>query len=58
MPEATMDKDYLLAAEKDQIRTAWQIFPMKSKATAKSMGCSTHDHLRFGVFPTDPTHQR
>jgi hypothetical protein len=50
MPKAAMHKDHFLSWPEDQIRLAWQIFPVKPVSIAQVVNEVTHYPFWLGVF--------
>lgn len=56
VPEATMNKNHLLQAWKDQIRFPWQVLLMQPVAISHCMDQAPHHHLGLGVLAPDAGH--
>lgn len=56
MPEAAMNKDYLLLRAKHQIGFAWKVFPVQPITEAQGMDKLPDNQLRLHIFGFDRSH--
>ncbi|MNN67294.1 hypothetical protein D3C81_1829200 [compost metagenome] len=57
MPEASIHKNYFLAAREDEVGLARQIFRMQTIPVIHAEYQAPHDELGLGVLAFDATHQ-